>query len=216
MNKKDLEYTHVWNNRYRDKAFAYGKEPNEFFKDQLLHLSPGHILMPADGEGRNGVYAATLGWQVTAVDLSTEGQTKALQLAEELGVSIDYVVGDLEYLDFPKECFDAIGLIYAHFLADKKSAVHRKLTSYLKPGGTIIFEAFSKSHLEFKRANPKVGGPQDIDLLFSTDELAADFADFDIDILRQEEVFNEEGLYHEGKSSVIRFVGKKRSTGQPI
>ena len=216
MNKKDLEYTNVWDNRYRDKAFAYGKEPNDFFRDQLAQLSPGRILMPADGEGRNGVYAATLAWQVTAVDLSTEGQAKALHLAKELGVSIEYIVGDLEYLDFAVESFDAIGLIYAHFLADKKSAVHKKLSRYLKPGGTIIFEAFSKSHLEIKRANPKVGGPGDIDMLFSTEELAADFAHFDIDILRQEEVVNEEGLYHEGKSSVIRFVGKKRDPGQSI
>jgi len=55
-----------WNDRYADGAFAYGKEPNVFFADQLKQFESGTILMPADGEGRNGVYAATLGWQVTA------------------------------------------------------------------------------------------------------------------------------------------------------
>jgi SAM-dependent methyltransferase len=210
MNSKDEAYKNQWDKRYGEEAFAYGKAPNDFFREQIELLKPGTILMPAEGEGRNGVYAATLGWTVTAVDLSIEGKSKALRLAGEMGVGLEYLVGDLEYLGFQESTFDAIGLIYAHFLADKKSSVHRKLSTYLKPGGTIIFEAFSKSHLEIVKTNPKVGGPRDIDMLFSKDEIAADFDGYDIRMLEEVEVVNEEGSYHSGKSSVIRFVGRKK------
>ena len=209
MSQNDESYKKQWDQRYSEDAFAYGKAPNEFFRDQLQLLEPGSILMPAHGEGRNGVYAATLGWEVTAVDLSVEGRSKALRLADEMDVEIEYLVGDLGRFGFIQESFDAIGLIYAHFLANKKSSIHKKLSTFLKPGGTIIFEAFSKSHLEYVKTNPKVGGPRDIDMLFSIEELAADFSGYEIKMLEEIEVVNEEGQYHSGASSVIRFVGKK-------
>ncbi|HEY9259907.1 class I SAM-dependent methyltransferase, partial [Chitinophaga sp.] len=176
----------------------------------LQKFEPGSILMPADGEGRNGVYAAVLGWQVTSVDLSSTGEAKALQLAKEQAVTISYIVGDLEQLPFEPASFDAIGLIYAHFEGDKKSALHKKLNEYLKPGGVVILEAFSKSHLPLKKLDPKVGGPNDIDMLFSEAEIMADFESYDILILSEEEIVSNEGEYHIGKSAVIRFVGRKR------
>lgn len=199
-----------WDERYKDPEFAYGKEPNLFFKEWLPQFEPGSILMPADGEGRNGVFAAKLGWKVTSFDLSIEGQSKALQLAKEHGVTLEYIVGDFERLSFEREMFDAIGLVYAHFPADKKPAFHQKLDDYLRPGGIIIFEAFSKNHLPFKLLNPKVGGPKDIDVLYSTAEIMADFDNYEVLLLAEEEVVLQEGKYHVGKGAVIRFVGRKR------
>ncbi|MBS1525514.1 MAG: class I SAM-dependent methyltransferase [Bacteroidetes bacterium] len=209
MANKEHDYKNLWDNRYREKEYAYGKEPNEFFKEQLGEFKPGSILMPADGEGRNGVYAAQLGWQVTSTDLSAEGREKALQLARERGVTIEYFVGDLEQVDLKENSFDAIGLIYAHFLAEKKSAIHKKLGMYLKPGGIIIFEAFSKRHIELARVNPRVGGPKDIDMLFSREEIMNDFVNYDILILEECEITVNEGIYHAGTGSVIRFAGRK-------
>src|SRR6186713_952554 len=89
-----------WDERYKDQEFAYGKEPNRFFKEWLSKFKPGSILMPADGEGRNGVFAARQGWEVTSLDLSVEGQSKALKLAKEHHVSLTYIVDDLERLHF--------------------------------------------------------------------------------------------------------------------
>jgi SAM-dependent methyltransferase len=198
-----------WDERYKDHEFAYGKEPNLFFKEWLPQFEPGSILMPADGEGRNGVFAARLGWTVTSFDLSTEGQSKALQLAREQGVGLNYIVGDLEQLTFEKETFDAIGLIYAHFSADKKSQFHKQLNGYLKPGGIIIFEAFSKQHLHFNKLDPKIGGPKDIDMLYSTAEIIAGFDNYKTLLLAEEEIQLNEGRYHIGKGSVVRFVGQK-------
>lgn len=200
-----------WDDRYKDQEFAYGKDPNMFFKEWIQKFEPGSILMPADGEGRNGVFAAGLGWNVTSFDLSMEGQSKALQLAKENHTSLKYMVADFEQLEFEKESFDAIGLVYAHFPAEKKSLFHKKLSYYLKPGGIIIFEAFSKKHLHFKNLNPKVGGPDDIHMLFTTAEITTDFENYEALMLQEEEIHLNEGKYHIGNGSVIRFVGRKNA-----
>ena len=198
-----------WDERYKDDDFAYGKDPNLFFKEWLPKFDAGSILMPADGEGRNGVFAAQLGWKVTSFDLSITGQSKALRLAKEQGVSLEYIVGDFEQLQFEQEGFDAIGLVYAHFPSENKSMFHKKLNDYLKPGGIIIFEAFSKRHIHFKKLDPKVGGPMDIDMLFSKTEITTDFENYEALMLEEEEILLNEGKYHIGKGSVIRFVGRK-------
>ena len=205
-----------WDERYKDHEFAYGKEPNMFFKEWLQKFKPGAILMPADGEGRNGVFAARLGWKVTSFDLSVEGQSKALQLAKENGVALRYIVGDLEQLHFEKEAFDVIGLVYAHFSAEKKAIFHKKLNDYLKPGGIIILEAFSKRHIHFSKLNPETGGPKDIDMLYATAEIAADFENYEVLMLEEEEILLNEGKYHIGKGSVIRFAGRKMLTNPSI
>jgi len=198
-----------WDERYKDHEFAYGKDPNLFFKEWLPEFETGSILMPADGEGRNGVFAARLGWKVTSFDLSVEGQSKALKLAKENRVALDYIVGDLEHLKFERESFDAIGLIYAHFSAEKKSIFHSKLNDYLRPGGIIILEAFSKRHIHFLELDPKVGGPKDINMLYSKAEIIADFKNYEVVLLEEEEILLAEGKYHIGTGSVIRFVGRK-------
>lgn len=212
----DEEYKNYWDERYRNSDFVYGKEPNLFFKEWLVPLEAGAILMPADGEGRNSVFAAQQGWRVTSCDLSAEGQTKALQLAKEQRVSLHYLVGDLEHLAFNRESFDAIGLIYAHFSAEKKSALHKQLSGYLKPGGVVILEAFGKNHLPYRERNPSVGGPTDMNMLYSTKEIAADFADYDILLLREEEIELSEGACHSGTGSVVRFVGRKRADNSTV
>jgi SAM-dependent methyltransferase len=206
----DNDYKNMWDERYKENQFVYGKEPNLFFKEWLQKFEPGYLLMPADGEGRNGVFAAQLGWEVTSFDLSEEGKSKALELAKEKNVTIDYIVGDLEQLHFEAASFDGIGLVYAHFSAEKKTILHKKLDNYLKPGGIIIFEAFSKAHLLYNELDPKVGGPKDIDMLFSIAEITADFENYHILLLEEKEITLKEGKYHIGKGSVIRFVGRKK------
>lgn len=205
----DHNWLDRWNDRYSSREFAYGTEPNNYLKEQLEKLEPGSILFPAEGEGRNAVFAATKDWNVSAFDISSEGKNKALQLAEHHHIAIDYQVGELQTLDFHEEQFDAIALIYAHFPADIKSSVHQMLDRYLRKGGFIIFEAFSKKHLEYVTKNEKVGGPKDIGSLFSMDEIKADFPDYRVIQLEEMEIELNEGLFHNGTGSVIRFIGQK-------
>ncbi|CAA9200567.1 hypothetical protein FLA105534_03142 [Flavobacterium bizetiae] len=203
-------WTDRWNDRYSSEEFAYGTAPNNYLKEQLEKLKTGSILFPAEGEGRNAVFAAQLGWRVSAFDISAEGKNKALKLAEPNDVAIDYLVGELETLNYQEEQFDAIALIYAHFPAAIKSSIHKTLETYLRKGGVIIFEAFSKKHLEYLAINDKVGGPKDIESLFSIEEIQSDFPDYEIIQLEEKEIELNEGLFHNGKGSVIRFVGKKK------
>jgi hypothetical protein len=201
----------MWDDRYSKTEFAYGEQPNNFLKEQLIKIPVGTILFPAEGEGRNAVYAATLDWTVDAFDQSIEGEKKALKLAEKHHVSINYMAGEFRSLTYTENQFDALALIYAHFPADKKSSYHKILTTYLRPGGIVIFEAFSKRHLDYNRINEKVGGPKDLETLFSIEEIKSDFENFEIIELEEKEIQLNEGLFHNGLGMVIRFVGRKKS-----
>ena len=199
-----------WDERYSETEFAYGEHPNNYLKEQLEKLTPGKILFPAEGEGRNAVFAAKLGWTVSAFDISSEGRKKALELSKRNNVAIDYQVGELQTLNYIEGQFEAIALIYAHFPAKIKSQMHKDLNKYLRKGGMLIFEAFSKKHLEYLAINPNVGGPKDIESLFSIDEIKTDFSNYDIIELEEKEIHLNEGVYHNGQGSVIRFIGIKR------
>lgn len=203
-------WTNRWNDRYAGEEFAYGEEPNNYLKEQLTKLDAGKILFPAEGEGRNAVFAAKEGWTVSAFDISNEGLKKALQLAEKNNVSIEYQIGELQTLNYQEGQFDAIALIYAHFPANIKSQLHKELDKYLRKGGIIIFEAFSKNHLDYLAKNEKVGGPKDIESLFSIGEIEADFNNYEIIELKETVIHLNEGIYHNGEGSVIRFVGRKK------
>lgn len=199
-----------WNERYSAEAFAYGEQPNNYLKEQLEKLPVGSILFPAEGEGRNAVFAAKLGWKVSAFDISMEGQKKALKLADANNVSIDYQVGELETLNYSQGQFDAIALIYAHFPADIKSQYHKNLDKYLRKGGIVIFEAFSKKHIDYLSKNENVGGPKDVASLFFIEEIRSDFANYHFIELEETEIELTEGLFHNGLGSVIRFVAQKK------
>jgi SAM-dependent methyltransferase len=203
-------WTKRWDERYSQSEFAYGEQPNSYLREQLEKLTPEKILFPAEGEGRNAVFAAKLGWEVSAFDISNEGQKKALRLAEANNVTINYQVGELQMLNYKEGQFDAIALIYAHFPAGIKSQLHKMLDGYVCKGGTIIFEAFSKNHLDYLAKNPNVGGPKDIESLFSVEEIKADFDNYEIIVLEEKVIELNEGLYHNGEGAVIRFVGRKR------
>ena len=205
-------WTSRWDERYSKVEFAYGEAPNNYLKAQLTKLPIGKILFPAEGEGRNAVFAAKLGWSVSAFDISSEGKNKAIKLAEKNNVSIDYQVGVLETLDFESEQFDVIALIYAHFPANIKSLYHKTFDRLLKNNGIIVFEAFSKKHIDYVTANEKVGGPKDIESLFSIAEIKLDFPNYEIIELVEQEIELNEGTYHNGIGSVIRFVGRKMDT----
>lgn len=206
----DETWIERWNERYSKQEFAYGEEPNNYLKEQLEKFTVGTILFPAEGEGRNAVFAAKLGWTVSAFDISAQGKNKALRLAESNNVKIDYQVGELNSLHYADNHFDAIALIYAHFPAAIKSQLHKALSKLLRKDGVIIFEAFSKKHLEYATVNEKVGGPKDLDQLFSIEEIKSDFENFEILELEEKEIELKEGLFHNGIGMVIRFVGRKK------
>lgn len=198
-----------WDERYSQAGYAYGEQPNAYLKEKLTGMHAGKILFPAEGEGRNAVYAASMGWSVYAFDLSGEGKRKALQLAGKFQVELNYAVGEFGDIIYDHNQFDAIGLIFAHFPAHLKTAYHKALVSYLKPGGTLIMEAFSKKHTDYIKRNEKVGGPRNIEILLSAEDILSDFSGLEIIELAEQEVELTEGLYHNGTAHVVRFTGRK-------
>ena len=199
-----------WNDRYAQSEYAYGTAPNAFFAERLLRYQPtGKILLPADGEGRNGVFAAEHGLAVSAFDLSEEGKKKALALAQQRGVEIDYRLGDFRELGYREGTFDVLALIYAHFPAELKETYNRKLATYLRVGGLLLFEAFGEGHLAYRQENPSVGGPGAAEMLFSVEELRRTFPHFEVLYLAEEVTKLSEGEFHQGTGSVVRFVGRK-------
>jgi len=194
-----------WNKRYDEDVFAYGTAPNQFLKDAIHYIPQGNILFVAEGEGRNAVFAAKKGLKVSAFDYSESGQQKALSLAQMHNVTIDYLVSDVLALPYEKESFDGLVLIFAHFPAEIRKHAHLKLLELLKPGGKIIFEAFEKEQLNYTS-----GGPKDIDMLFSEEEVKNEFPAISFDSLSTEKIVLDEGLFHQGEGVVVRFIGTKK------
>ncbi len=194
----------MWDKRYGTEHYAYGKEANAFFSAQLGKIVPGQILFPGEGEGRNAVYAARKGWKVDAFDQSGVGQSKALAFASELDVKINYKVCQLEDFPFRENHYDAVALLFFHADPAGRKLLHRKAYDSLKPGGTLILEAFHK-----EQANKDTGGPKSLELLLDEETLSSDFARFDLLVLEKQEVQLNEGPFHQGLASVIRFLGKK-------
>jgi SAM-dependent methyltransferase len=192
----------MWNKRYAQSDYVYGKEPNQFFKEHLAFLKTGKALFPAEGEGRNAVYASKMGWEVVAFDNSIEAKKKALLLAEEYQIKIKYLENAIEDFDSEHDSFDLIVLIYVHM--QNRMQNHRHLLKFLKPGGTILLEGFSKNQI-----NNTTGGPKNLDMLFSKEELDKDFTELSKINIWEGDIFIDEGVHHTGESSVIRLIGTK-------
>ena len=194
----------MWNERFAKPEFAYGKEPNKFFKQEIEKLPPGKLLLLGEGEGRNGVFAALLGWQVDAVDWSEAGKEKADKFAEEKKVKINYAVKDLSNYTPEENNYDAVGLIFLHLDSELREAVHQKAAASLKSGGVIILESYSKDQIKNNS-----GGPKNPNLLYSLEEIFSDFADLDIISFSKEKTDLNESKIHTGEADVIRYVGKR-------
>ena len=198
-----------WDELYSASAYAYGKNPNSYFKSCLDKLSSGSLLLAAEGEGRNAVYAAEKQWKISAYDWSEIARDKALKLAKEKQVHLDYHLGSLKDLNFEANSFDALGLIYVHFPEGIRQLNHGKLLNYIKPGGHLIMEAFHEDHLEYQRQNPAVGGPKMLQQLYTAEKIQSDFVDLDFHYLEEVEITLEEGFMHNGTTKVVRALAQK-------
>ncbi len=197
-------YRH-WDERYGESDFAYGKEPNAFFKDCLETLLPGTLLLAAEGEGRNAFWALQKGFEVKAYDGSSVGKTKALTLAVGYEKMLDYQIASHLGYTCPKESIDVLGIIYAHIESENRKAVHQRLAECLKPGGHLILEAFSK-----KQLGNTSGGPKSLDMLYDLEEIKLDFPGFYWKVsVAQSRTLNE-GKYHQGNAELIQLFGRKQ------
>ena len=192
-----------WNDRYGMEEFAYGKNANDFLQTQIFNTH-SKILCLAEGEGRNGVFLAKQGHQVTCIDYSESGIRKMQELSKENNVALETICADLNHVNLEPNTWDAIVIIFGHFPKELRVKVHKQLYSALKPGGKLVLEAYNK-----EQVNYKTGGPMTTELLYSEEELKEDFSEFsDISICEKvREV--KEGQFHFGKAAVIQVIGTK-------
>ncbi|MGV3685026.1 MAG: class I SAM-dependent methyltransferase [Daejeonella sp.] len=197
----------MWDERYSDTEFAYGKNPNDFLASLDLYKGNNKkILCLAEGEGRNAVYMAQLGYDVLAIDQSRVGLQKAVKLAEANKMKINIEQADLSVYNIPPDTYSGIISIFGHFSPSVRSHIHRESVGGLKQGGFFILEAYSKEQKSFK-----TGGPQNIDMLYDLRDLEKDFGT-ELNFIIKRKVKREvlEGKYHTGMASVIQLFAVKR------
>ena len=190
-----------WDERYDQESFFYGEAPNYFVARELVKIGPGRGLFLAEGEGRNGVFAAGLGHQVTAVDSSAVGRRKALQLAAARGVALDYRLADLVADRWDDAAWDFIVLCFVHLPPEIMPGIHRRVAACLKPGGVLILNSFSKA--QFGRTS---GGPPHLEWLHDLEELKGQFPGLDLKA-EEKEVDLREATGHIGPAMVIELTG---------
>ncbi|MBI1305020.1 MAG: methyltransferase domain-containing protein [Bacteroidetes bacterium] len=187
-----------WDSRYESQEYAYGIKPNEFLKSVLANQTTGTLLLPAEGEGRNAVYAASLGWSVLAFDRSIQGKMKAEQLAQKVGVNFTYILNDFENIQLANDSFDLAALIYHHIPTSVRQKIFNKYWSSIKQGGSLVMEGFSQKQLQYNS-----GGPKNIDMLYD-ETIVQYFPQAIIHQIETCEIVLDEGPFHQGPASVIR------------
>ncbi|MGC8864899.1 MAG: class I SAM-dependent methyltransferase [Bacteroidales bacterium] len=193
-----------WNERFASEDYYYGTEANLYLAEKIRKYHPGLLLLPGEGEGRNAVFAASLGCDVYAFDQSTVAREKALKLARSRNLRIDYRIAGIEDAGYPSGYFHMVGLIYLHLPEMVRKKAHQKFWEWLAPGGYLVLEAFHKSHW----GNPM--GPRDISMLYDENELQHDFSSMEITELYTTPIELAEGRGHRGKAVVVRLTAHKK------
>ncbi len=194
-----------WEERFAQEEYIYGTEPNDFIKEQLNIMNPGKGLFPAEGEGRNAVYAATRGWDVQCFDYSENAKEKALKLASVKGVKISYDIADLAHLSLPSMSYDAAFISFLHLSPDLRGKVHHQLLESLKPGGKLVMEVYHKKQLPYR-----TGGPGHPDMLYTREMMEKDFSAAEVNFYDDGEREIKEGSHHQGRSYTIRIILTKQ------
>ena len=195
-----------WNERYAENELAYGEDPNAFVKSFLDNHEPGRILFPAEGQGRNAIYAAQLGWQVDAFDYSAEAMRCALDYAEKAHVRIQYTIQDILEYQAPAYQYDVIFLCYVHLKPEWRTPFYNQLIKALKPKGKLVMEAFTKTQLAYHHLS---GGPPNEMLLYTKEIVRNDFNSLEEVYLEEMKTILNEGKYHVGPAHILRFIGMK-------
>lgn len=198
----------VWDARFASTdGFIFGTDPNVFMVSQAHLFQPGmSVLAVADGEGRNGVWLAQQGLDVTSVDGSQVALDKAKRLAAERGVTLKTVCADLVSWDWGTDVYDAVVGIFIQFAGPRlRPLLFQRAAQALKPGGYFLLQGYHPKQLEYK-----TGGPSAIENLYTEEQLRTELAHMDIIHLERYDTELQEGAGHSGMSALIDVVARKR------
>lgn len=198
----------MWNERFATSEFVFGKEPSQFLVAQADYLTPGaKALSVADGEGRNSVFMAQRGMDVTAMEFSPNAIAKAKSLADEHGVSVDFQQADIFSWDWASDSYDLVAAVFIQFMgAEARAGIFAGMKQTVKPGGLILLHGYTPKQLEYR-----TGGPGVAENLYTKEQLAADFDGWEILRLEEYEAELNEGPGHAGQSALIDLIARKPS-----
>jgi SAM-dependent methyltransferase len=194
----------MWDERFSEPGYAYGTEPNEFLVSVADKIPRGRVLCLAEGEGRNAVYLAGLGHEVTAVDASTVGLEKAESLARARGLHIETVNADLADVSIEPTGWQGIVSVFCHLPPVVRAALHERCLRGLAAGGVFILEGFAPRQLELR-----TGGPKSRELLMELEIIRQELPGLRFEIAREIERELAEGKYHNGIAAVVQLLAVK-------
>jgi 2-polyprenyl-3-methyl-5-hydroxy-6-metoxy-1,4-benzoquinol methylase len=196
-----------WNKRFNTPDYIFGKAPNAYLEDQAKrHLKKGDaVLCVADGEGRNSVWLAKQGMRVDAFDLSEVALSKAIALAKEEAVQVQFSLASSDTWNWKLNQYDAVVGIFIQF-ADPvmRARLFAQMISTLRPGGILIIQGYTPKQLDFK-----TGGPSILEHLYTEDMIRTLISDLEpIDLCVYEKILSE-GPKHTGMSALLGLVARK-------
>ena len=194
----------MWDERYSEPDYAYGKEPNQFLVEHFSAIPKGRVLCLAEGEGRNAVFLAKQGYSVTAVDSSAVGLAKTQQLAAENQVSVEVVHADLSTFEIAEGAWEGIVSIFCPLPSVIRVAVHRKVVAGLVQNGVFLLEAYRPEQLAYG-----TGGGRSVDVMQTLDSVQSELSDLTFTHLLACERSVVEGRYHTGLGAVVQAVAVK-------
>jgi len=198
-----------WNSRFSEGGYAYGERASRLLMAHMDTFSEGQTaLVPACGEGRDAVFLARMGLEVTAVDLSAVALEKGVTLASQHGVTVDWQHADLSTWEWPTEAYDVVASIFLHTPKAMRPNLHANLLNALKPNGHLFLEGFTPEQIEYQKSHNS-GGPQNVDMLFTQALIQNDFAKAESRAMWTGIEHLEEGTYHTGPAALIRAIFKK-------
>lgn len=195
----------MWDQRYSAPGYLFGTEPADFLKREAPHIPDrSRVLCVADGEGRNSVYLASLGHEVTAFDASEVGVEKARNLAKERNADVDFRVSGIEDWDWTKT-YDAVVAIFIQFAPpDLRDRLFGWLAQAVRPGGMLLLHGYAPRQVEYG-----TGGPPCAENMYTLPMLEAAFSGLEIQRLKDYDVEIDEGPGHSGMSALVDLVARK-------
>jgi SAM-dependent methyltransferase len=191
----------MWESRYGADEYLYGLKPNDFLAASVNDLPPGDVLCLADGEGRNGVFLASVGHTVTSVDLTEAGMAKATRLAAERGVELNTIVADLNDFDLGENQWDLIVSVFAHTPPPIRAKVHASIATALRAGGLFVLEAYTPDQI-----GRGTGGPPVPELTMTLDGLHEELVGMTIQTGQELVRSVIEGPGHTGDGAVVQLI----------
>jgi 2-polyprenyl-3-methyl-5-hydroxy-6-metoxy-1,4-benzoquinol methylase len=165
-----------WNRKHGEAGLLFGAEPNRFLVAEVSELTAGRALDLACGAGRNAVWLAERGWQVTGADFSDVAIENARGLAAERGVEVDWAVADLREWEPPARAFDLVVVLYLQLPAEELGPILGRAADAVAPGGTLLVVGHHSANIA-----EGSGGPKDPRVLYTAEEVAASLDGLEIE-----------------------------------